>query len=48
MFRFFAAKQLGIPVIPGAAQRRPGIQAPDEIRWIPAFAGMTRKNLNIE
>ncbi len=30
-------------VIPGAAERRPGIQSPSETLWIPAFAGMTKK-----
>jgi len=35
-------------VIPGAAERRPGIQAPTGTFWIPAFAGMTVKNLIIE
>ena len=31
-------------VIPGAAERRPGIQSAAETLWIPAFAGMTEKN----
>jgi hypothetical protein len=31
-------------VIPGVAERRPGIQSAAETLWIPAFAGMTEKN----
>jgi len=35
-------------VIPGAAERRPRIQSADETLWIPAFAGMTKKNSTIK
>jgi hypothetical protein len=34
-----------MPVIPGLAQRRPGIQETSKAFWIPAFAGMTGKKV---
>jgi hypothetical protein len=39
----FLRQCFAMTVIPGAAERRPGIQAPTETLWIPAFAGMTEK-----
>jgi hypothetical protein len=47
----FFAEQLGMPVIPGAAERRPGhevklfsaIQEDRRNPWIPVFTGMTKK-----
>jgi len=39
----FFIQCFAMTVIPGAAERRPGIQNPSETFWIPAFAGMTQK-----
>ena len=39
----FLGETFQITVIPGAAERRPGIQAADATLWIPAFAGMTKE-----
>jgi GxxExxY protein len=42
-FQVFFAEQLDMPVIPGAAERRPGIQEDRSSPWIPVFTGMTKK-----
>jgi hypothetical protein len=56
MFKFLSFDTIKGPSFPGVAKRRPEIQEVVWSRWIalksftscPAFAGMMKKNLNIE
>ena len=44
----FSADRTEATVIPGAAQRRPGIQELRRSEWIRSFRGIDEKNLIIE
>ena len=46
MIKFFSADRTEATVIPGAAQRRPGIQKIRRSAWIPSFRGNDEKILD--